>query len=276
MILKMTDAPDTDPILRMRPNDAVTQAASWKESPLERTYAEGRNRKGVALSPAVVRVDENIETMKTEPTVFVVDADGPTRDAIRDLAYTMNLRCKPYASGHEFLNAYAVWQPGCLVLEVRIPDINGFDIQERLAAQGATIPTVFLTGQATVSIAVRAMRAGALHFLEKPLRENELWDVIEEAILVDQKRRCALVQREELEDRLAKLTPKERQLLGMIARGKSKNAIASQLGVCVRTVELRRKQLMKQLGMSSLVELVHFALLACDGHPRALDGMRSG
>lgn len=205
-----------------------------------------------------------------QSNVFVVDADDATRDAVRDLAHTMNLRCRAYALGQEFLDAYADSEPGCLVLDVRIPDINGFEIQERLTAQGATIPVVFLTAQATVSIAVRAMRAGALDFLEKPLRENELWNVIEEAILVDKRRRRLAAERERLTNRLAQLTPKEQEVLEMIARGKSKRDIASEIGVCVRTVELRRKQLMRRLGMRSLVELVHFAVLACDGHPEEL------
>lgn len=215
---------------------------------------------------AVAGVDEQTEAMRSEATVFVVDADVPAREAVRNLACMMNLRCKPYASGHQFLDVFDHSQPGCIVLEVRIPDINGFEIQERLAAQGTATPVVFLTAQATVSIAVRAMRAGALHFLEKPVRENSLWDVIEEAVRIDKERRCSVARREALDGRLGQLTPKERQVLEMIAQGKSKTAIASEIGICLRTVELRRKQLMKQLGMHSMVELVHFALLAFDGH----------
>lgn len=152
------------------------------------------------------------------------------------------------------------------MLEVRIPDVNGLEIQERLAAQGAVIPVVFLTTQTTVSIAVRAMRVGAVHFMEKPFREHELWDTVQEAILLDARRRRAAERCETLEGQLAQLTPKEQQVLEMIAEGKSKQVIASKAGISVRTVELRRSRLMKKLGLSNLIELVVFALSACNGH----------
>lgn len=210
--------------------------------------------------------------MNNEPTVFVVDADVPTRDAVRDLASLMNLQCEAYSSGLEFLNAYAPSRPGCLVLEVRIPGINGLEIQQRLAAQGAAIPLVFLTAQPTVSIAVRAMRAGAMHFLEKPFREHELWDTIQEALLFDDRRRSASAERRKLEQRMAALTSKERLVLGMIAEAKPNKAIASEMGVSLRTVELHRKHLMKKIGLHSSVELVRFALIACDGRALPLRG----
>ena len=203
--------------------------------------------------------------MNNEPTVFVVDADAPTRDAVRDLAYLMNLQCEAYSSGLEFLHAYAPSRPGCLVLEVRIPGINGLEIQQRLAAQAAAIPLVFLTAQPTVSIAVRAMRAGAMHFLEKPFREHELWDTIQEALLLDDRRRSASAERRKLEQSMAGLTSKERLVLGMIAEAKPNKAIASEMGVSLRTVELHRKHLMKKIDLHSSVELVRFALIACDG-----------
>jgi FixJ family two-component response regulator len=204
--------------------------------------------------------------MKNEPTVFLVDADAPTRDAVRDLVYTMNLPCEAYTSGRDFLEAFDPSRPGCIVLEVRIPDINGLQIQERLAAERAVIPLVFLTTQTTVSIAVRAMRLGAVHFMEKPFREHELWDTVQEAISLDARRRRAAERREMIEGRLARLTPKEQQVLGMIAEGKSKQTIAAEVGISVRTVELRRSRLMKKLGLGSLVELVVFALGASNGH----------
>ena len=203
-------------------------------------------------------VAEDGEVMKSEPTVFLIDADGPTRDAVRDLVYTMNLPCEAYTSGQEFLDAYAPSRPGCVVLEVRIPEVNGLEIQERLTAQGAIIPVVFLTAQATVSIAVRAMRAGAVHFLEKPFREHELWDAIQEAVVLDAERRRSTAERERIDGQLAELTPKERQVLEMLAEGKSKHTIASEVGVSVRTIEIHRNRAMKKLGLSSLIELLLF------------------
>ncbi len=204
--------------------------------------------------------------MQCEATVFVVDADQPTQQAVHDCVQTMNLQCEVYASGQEFLDTYSNSRPGCVLMEIRIPDMNGLEVQESLAARGATIPVLFLAERATVSIAVRTMRAGALHFLEKPFRESELWDAIEEALRVDRERRRALARREQLENRLAGLTPKERRLLQLIAQGKSKKTIASEVGVCVRTVELHQRQLMSKIGVDSLLELVRFAVVACDGH----------
>jgi len=214
--------------------------------------------------------------MKNEPTVFVVDSDAPTRDAVRDLAYTMNVACEAYGSGRDFVDAYDTSRPGCVVLEVRVPGMNGLDIQERLATQGAVIPFVFLTAQPTVSIAVRAMRAGAIHFLEKPFREHELWDTIREAIFLDAMRRQALAKRRELDDQLARLTPEEHHVLEMIAEGKSKHVVAAEVGVSVRTIELRRKHVMKKLGLGSVFQLVRFALSACDRDSEAVHEVRNG
>jgi FixJ family two-component response regulator len=204
--------------------------------------------------------------VNNEPTVFVVDPDGRTREAVCDLADMMNLRREAYPSGREFLDAYAPSRPGCVVLEVRIPGINGLEIQERLNAQGATSPVVFLTAQAGVSLAVRAMRAGAVHFLEKPFREPELWDAIQEAIRLDTRRRSAQAERNRLEGHLEQLTSTERELLAVIAEGKPKKTTASSLRVSVRTIELRQKRLMEKLGFDSSMELLRFALLTCDGH----------
>ena len=203
--------------------------------------------------------------MKCEPTAFVVDPDESTQRAIRDCAHTMNLQCEVYASGRAFLDTYVNGRSGCLLTEVRIPDMNGLEIQEALAARGATIPVIFLAERAPVSIAVRTMRAGALNFLEKPFRETELWDAIQEALRVDRDRRKALAERKELENRLAGLTPEEYHLLELVAQGKPKQAIASEVGRCVRTVEVHQKQLMSKIGVDSLLELVRFAVLACDG-----------
>ena len=206
------------------------------------------------------------EGMNSEPTVFVVDADGAIRDAVRTLVHTMNLQCEGYASGREFLEEYGPDRAGCLVLEIRIPDINGVQIQERLAAEEASLPIIFLTNQATVSIAVRAMRCGAVHVIEKPFREHELWDAIQEAIELDRSQRESARHRQALQERMEQLSEKERELLKLVAEGKAKEAMAEELGVCVRTVELRRTQLMRKLEFTAPIELIHFALAASDGH----------
>lgn len=219
------------------------------------------------------RLFEDDGIMNDEPTVFLVDADRRTRDAVRDLLDTMNLPHEEYTSGQAFLDAYDPSRAGCVVLEVRIPDVNGLEIQDRLAARGASIPLVFLSAEAPVSIAVRAMRGGAVHFVEKPFRAHELWDAIREATLLDAKRRRAAAEREALDRRLADLAPEERRVLELIAAGKSKQAMAAEAGVSIRTIEVRRSRLMSKLALTSPVELVVFALTACNGHCGSFRGM---
>ena len=204
--------------------------------------------------------------MNDKPMVFVVDGDAITRDSARSLAHTMNLQCETYASGREFLENRTRGQPGCLVLEIRIPDVNGLQIQDRLNREGSMLPIIFLTDHATVSIAVHAMRCGALHVIEKPFREHELWDAIQEAVELDRKRRRLAEERRALEHRMTQLSAKEQTLLKMIAQGRAKQAMAAELGVCVRTVEFRRSQLMKKLELRAPIDLVQFALAASDGH----------
>jgi len=194
--------------------------------------------------------------MRTKPTVFVVDSDAENRAAVRALVDQMDVRCEEYDSGQKFLESYDLSEPGCVVVEVRIPDVGGLQIQSRLAQQEATLPVIFLTAHADAPTAVRAMRSGALHFLEKPFREHELWEAIQEAIVWNQELRQERIQREKRQDLLARLTPKERQVLEKIVEGKPNRLISEELGVCVRTVELRRASLMGKLQVESLTELL--------------------
>lgn len=213
--------------------------------------------------------------MDVQPTVFIVDDDKLTHDAVRDLLRIMDLPCEIYTSGVDFLNAYDPSRPGCLVLEVKVPGLSGLQIQQYLASQEATLPLVFLSTQATVSIAVRAMRDGAVHFLEKPFRQHELWDAVQEAIQVDQERRRLWTQQRQIRERIAKLTPKQRDLMEMILEGKTNRAIASQFGLSVRTIELHRAKLMKHLEVKSLLELLRLEGLARNGHSHRADLERS-
>jgi len=204
--------------------------------------------------------------MQAPATVLIVDPDGPTRDAICRLADRMNLASLAYAQGGEFLRAHQYCQPGCVVLEVRIPDASGLQIQSRLNAEGVTIPLVFLTAEANVHVAVRAIRAGAVHFLEKPARDDELWDAIEEAISIDQQRREARQRQQRLDRQFAGLSIKEERVFEMIGDGKSTREIASELKVSVRAIELRRNSLMKKLDIESPAELVRMAWAAREGN----------
>jgi len=194
--------------------------------------------------------------MRTKPTVFVVDADAQSRGAVSDLVSQMSVRCMEYDSGQEFLDSYDPSQPGCLVVEVRIPDVGGLQIQDRLAQEGATTPVIFLTAHADAPTAVRAMRSGALQFLEKPFRDHELWEAVQEAMALDQElrqERQVLKQQREL---IGRLTPKERQVLLRIIDGKPNRVICQEMDVCLRTVELRRASLMNKLQVESFTELL--------------------
>jgi FixJ family two-component response regulator len=207
--------------------------------------------------------------MTGQPTVFLVDPDGPTRDAITRLAGLMNLQCEAFASGDDFLAAFDPARPCCVVMEIKVPGMNGLQIQKRLRESGIAMPIIFISSGPSVSIAVHAMRSGALHFLEKPVRENDLWNAIQEAMQLDEQRRQARLLRMETDERVGSLTEKEHAVLEMIADGLTKHGIASELGVSVRTVEHHRTQLMRKLQTNSLAGLMQFALTRKHGHPQA-------
>jgi two-component system, LuxR family, response regulator FixJ len=205
--------------------------------------------------------------MSRLPTVFLVDPDGLSRDAITKLAGLMNLDCEAFETGQEFVAAFDPTRPGCLVTEIKVPGMNGLQIQQRLRDLGSTLPVIFISSGPSVSIAVNAMRSGALHFLEKPVRENDLWNAIQEALQLDEWRRQVMLLKSEVDQLVAMLTEKEQTVLEMIADGLAKSAIASELGVSVRTVEHYRTQLMRKLQTNSLADLMQFASNRIHGHP---------
>ena len=128
--------------------------------------------------------------MSRQPTVFLVNPDELTRDAVKKLTNLMDLQCEAFMSGQDFLAALDPTRHGCVVMELKVPGINGLQIQQRLRELGSTLPLIFISSRPSVSIAVHAMRSGALHFLEKPVRENELWNIIQEALHIDEQRRA--------------------------------------------------------------------------------------
>lgn len=194
--------------------------------------------------------------MPSKPTVFIVDGNAQDRAAVCDLARQMDLPCTGYGLGKEFLKAYEHSWPGCLIMEVRIPDIGGLHIQCQLAREGATLPVIFLTAHANATTAVQAMRAGALQFFEKPLNEHDMWDAIQEAIALDQHLRKIRSEQEKQRELLDCLSVKERRILQLVLEGNSNKETAKTMEVCVRTVELRRASLMKKLGVQSWPDLL--------------------
>lgn len=198
----------------------------------------------------------------TAPVVFVVDDDEAVRASVAMLLESVTLPVETFASGREFLDAWAGDRPGCLVLDLRMPGLSGLELQERLAERGSRLPIIFLTGHGDVPDAVAAMRAGAVDFLRKPFRDQDLLDRIQQALEVDRARRTAAGERAELAARLERLTPREREVLDRVVAGQPNKQIAAELGVSDRTVEIHRARAMAKMEAASLAELVRLVLRA--------------
>jgi len=195
-----------------------------------------------------------------EPTVFVVDDDPDVLRSLTALIKVLFPRVEAYSSAAEFLAAYQPGQPGCLVLDVAMPRMSGLELHRRLIDDRTDLPVVFVTGYGNVQMAVEAMQAGAVNFLEKPFREQELWDSIRRALELDERNRCRKTGRSQAQERIARLTPAEREVLDLIVEGKLNKEIAAELGLSIRTVEDRRARLMKKTEASSVAGLVQLAM----------------
>lgn len=199
--------------------------------------------------------------MKEKPaTVFVVDDDSGVRSSIRLLLKSVGIAATPIASAQEFLAAYDPAQPGCLVLDIRMPGMSGLELQQELNRRGAILPVLFITGHGDVPMAVEAMQQGAFDFLQKPFRDQDLIDRVQKALLRDQENRAALQQHDQIRERLASLTTRERQVLDLLTQGKQNKVMAAELGISQRTVEIHRAHVMEKLGASSVAQLVRMAL----------------
>ena len=175
-----------------------------------------------------------------ESMVFIVDDDEAMRDALDTLIRSVGMKTVLHASADEFLASYDPEQPGCLVLDVRMPGMSGLELQDRLVEEGVDLPVIIITGHGDVPMAVRAMRAGALDFLEKPFREQDLLHRIHQAIERDAKIRRERAAKADIVARLASLTSREREVMERVVAGKHNKAIASELGVSHKTVEFHR------------------------------------
>ena len=194
------------------------------------------------------------------PTVFVVDDDEAVRNSLRFLLKSVGVGTRAFASAAEFLAGYQPSQPGCLVLDVRMPGMSGLELQEQLNLRGAVIPVIFITGHGDIPMAVEAMQHGAFDFLQKPFRDQDLIDRIQRALAKDAKNRAALKQHDRIRNRFETLTPREREVLALMTRGKANKVMAAELGLSQRTVEIHRARVMEKSGAGSLAELVRMAL----------------
>jgi two-component system, LuxR family, response regulator FixJ len=194
------------------------------------------------------------------PTVFIVDDDEAVRSSLRLLFRSVGLNAAALASAPDFLAKYDPAQPGCLVLDVRMPGMSGLELQQQLNFRGAIIPVIFITGHGDVPMAVDAMQHGAFHFLQKPFRDQDLLDCIQRALEKDRLARSELAQASRIRERLESLTPREREVLSLVTAGKPNKVMAADLGLSQRTVEIHRARVMEKMAATSLAQLVRMVM----------------
>ncbi len=194
--------------------------------------------------------------MAAETTVYVVDDDQAVRDSLRWLLESVGHRVRTLASAADFLETCGPDDPGCLILDIRMPGMSGLELQEALAARGIELPIIVITGHGDVAVAVQAMKGGALDFLEKPFNDQVLLDRVQSALTRDAQRRRERAERAALEARLAQLTPREREVLEQVVAGHPNKVVAHNLGISVKTVEIHRARAMEKMQAQSLPDLV--------------------
>jgi FixJ family two-component response regulator len=197
-----------------------------------------------------------------KPQIYVVEDDDAVRDSLQMVLESVGYKVVPFANANAFLDRYEPEMTGCLVLDIRMPGMNGMELQRKLNERNSILPIIFVTGHGDVPMAVEAMQQGAVDFVQKPYREQELLEKIERALAMDRENREGLQQRQVIAARLESLTPRECDVLRLMVEGKANKVIAIDLDISQRTVEIHRARVMEKLRANSLAHLVRMVLAA--------------
>jgi two-component system response regulator FixJ len=202
--------------------------------------------------------------MAEASTVYIVDDDEAVRESLELLLESVDQHCTSFASATDFLEAFDIDMSGCMVLDIRMPGMNGMELQRKLNELHSILPIIFVTGHGDVPMAVEAMQHGAVDFIQKPYREQDLLDKINQALQLDREQRSILQEKQAIIERMEKLTPREREVMDMMIDGNANKVIAIDLGISQRTVEIHRSRVMEKMGTHSLAHLVRMVITARD------------
>jgi two-component system response regulator FixJ len=205
-----------------------------------------------------------VDAKSIAPVIYVVDDDDGMRRALDTLLSTVGYKTAVYSRPSEFLANFKSDVPGCLVLDIRMPDMSGLELQQHLNRAGSMLPVIFITGHGDVPMAVQAMKEGAFEFIQKPFRDQDLLDRINHALKQDAENRSTVARRAEVQHRLESLTPRERQVMDMVVDGAANKVIAIDLNLSERTVEIHRAKVMEKMGARSVAHLVKLQLTLTD------------